>query len=152
MSESSLPPFRLGPVKVRFLLRTFEPPRLKESLKRLYTRARRRRRPNAVPVPALELRASQTVREYLDAHAANLERAARLKEKAERLEQAGTPSESARNRAERARGEVVAELTALRVSFIETAREREGAYAFDRVVELLCPDFASRRLSEGRSF
>ena len=102
-------------------------------------------------MPTLEARAEQTVREYLDAHASNLERAARLKEKAERLEKAGTPSESARNRAERARSEVVAGLAALRSSFVEAAGRWEGAYAFDRVVELLCPAFAPRRPSEGLS-
>lgn len=102
-------------------------------------------------MPALEARAEQTVREYLDAHAPNLERAERLNERAERLEKAGTPSESARNRAERARGEVVAELATLRSSFVEAAGRWEGAHAFDRVVKLLCPTFAPRRPSEGRS-
>ncbi len=90
------------------------------------------------------------VREYLDVHAESLERAARLKEKAERLEKAGIPSESARNRAERARGEVVAGLTALRTSFIEATGGREGAYAFDQVVELMCPTLTPHRPSAGR--
>jgi hypothetical protein len=66
----------------------------------------------------------------------------RLEEKAERLEEAGIPSESARNRAERARGEVVPGLAALRASFSE-ATGHEGARAFDRAVKLLCPVFAS---------
>lgn len=89
---------------------------------------------------ALEAWAAQVVCEHLDAHVANLERATRLEEKAERLEKAGTPSESARNRAERARREVVAELAALRASFVEAAGGRGGAYAFDRMVEQV-PDF-----------
>jgi hypothetical protein len=100
---------------------------------------------------ALESRATRVIREYLDAHTANLERAARLEKKAERLEKAGIPSESARNRAERARGEVVAGLTSLRTSFIEATGGLEGAYAFDRVVELMCPTFALHRPSAGRT-
>jgi hypothetical protein len=49
----------------------------------------------------------------------------RLGEKAEWLEKAGTPSESARNRAERVREEVVAGLAALRASFVG-ATEKGG--------------------------
>ncbi len=98
---------------------------------------------------AVEARAARVVREYLDAHAANLERAARLEEKAGRLERAGTPSETARNRAERARTEVVAGLTALRARFVEAAG-REGARAFDRVVEILCPAYGPPGLPDGR--
>ena len=74
----------------------------------------------------------------------------RLGEKAGRLEEAGTPSESARKRAERARGEVVSGLVALRASFVEATGEREGARAFDRAVEFLCPAFAPRGSSGGR--
>ena len=116
--------------------------------------ARVRRGPDAGPVraPALESRAARAVREYLDAHAANLERAARLQEKAERLEKAGTPSESARNRAERARGEVMAGLAALRASFVEAVGRRDGARVFDRVVGILCPAFAPYRPSNGRTW
>ena len=101
-------------------------------------------------MPALEARAEQTVREYLDAHASNLERAARLKEKAERLAKAGTPSDSASNRAQRARGEVVTGLAALRASFVEAVGRRDGARAFDRVVGQRCPAFAPYRLSGER--
>jgi seryl-tRNA(Sec) selenium transferase len=95
---------------------------------------------------------ARAVHEYLDAHATNLERVARLEEKAERLEKAGTPSESVRNRAERARAEVVAGLAALRVSFVKATGGRNGAYAFDRVVEQRCPSFtphSSRRTPQG---
>ena len=88
----------------------------------------------------LESRARRVVREYLAAHAESVERAARLQEKAGRLEKEGTPSESARNRAERARGEVAAGLAALRDRFVATVG-REGARAFDRVVAMLAPAY-----------
>jgi hypothetical protein len=120
-------------------------------LKRVFERLPFGKRHDAGPngeESALEPWAVRSVRKYLDAHAANLERAVRLEEKAERLEEAGIPSESARNRAERAHGEVLPGLTALRVSFFE-ASDQEGVYAFDRAVELLCPVFASRLLSDG---
>lgn len=107
---------------------------MKEVLGRLYARRR-----DAGSGRALDPLAVHSVRGYLDAHASNLERAVRLVEKAERLENAGMPSESARNRAERARGEVLAGLIALRDSFTEATGKREGARAFDRAVELLCP-------------
>jgi len=145
MSESSLPPF--GPAKVLLLLKTFRPARLKETLGHLYVKRRR----DTGSTRTLEFRAVRFVRKYLDAHTANLERAVRLEEKAERLEKSGIPSESARNRAERARGEVVSGLTALRISFVEASGGREGARAFDRAVELLCPAFAPRRLSDVRT-
>ncbi len=74
----------------------------------------------------------------------------RLEEKAGRLEEAGIPSESARNQAKRARGEVVSGLVALRASFVE-AVGCKGTHAFDRVVELLCPAFAPHSLSDGHS-
>ncbi len=148
MSESSLPPF--GPAKFRHFLKTFQPgPRLKKALGRLRTPGRATTGPVRGTDP--EIRAARTLHEYLGAHAANLERAVRLGEKAERLEEAGTPSESARNRAERAHGEVVAGLANLRVSFIEAAGEREGAHAtFDRALETQCPAFAQRRHSNPR--
>ena len=92
------------------------------------------------PPDPLENRAARVVREYLDAHAEIVERAARLQEKAGRLEREGTPSDSARNRAERARVEVAAGLLALRSRFVE-AVGREGARAFDRVVAMLAPAY-----------
>jgi hypothetical protein len=118
---------------------------LGEKLGRLY--AQTWRKVGATRAPALESRAARVVREYLYAHRANLERAARLGEKAERMEKDGTPSESARNRAERARREVMAGLATLRASFVE---ERDGARAFDRVLGILCPTFAPYRPSDGR--
>ena len=112
-------------------------------------RRRRARRPVDAADP-LKARAERLVREYLDAHAENLERAARLEEKAGRLERAGTPSESARNRAARARGEVVAGLAAVRARFVE-AVGREGARAFDLVVELLCPAYVPPGAPDARA-
>ena len=96
--------------------------------------------------PTLRSRAASAIREYAEAHAALFERAERLREKAERLEKDGTPSESARNRAERAMREVEAGLAALRASFVTSADEDEGRHAFDREVERRYPTF---RLSDG---
>ena len=118
-----------------------------EKLGRLY--AQTRREVGATRAPALESRAARVVREYLYVHRANLERAARLGEKAERMEKDGTPSESARNRAERAREEVVSGFAALRASFVETVGGRAGACAFDRVAKLLCPPCMQPRSSVG---
>lgn len=119
----------------------------------MYTRARARHDAETTgPIQvstALEAWATRVVCEYLDAHTADLERAARLEEKAKRLEKAGTPSESARNQAERMRREVVTELAALRASFVEAAGKRGGAYAFDRAVEKRCPAFKPRQPSDG---
>jgi hypothetical protein len=144
MSESSLLPF--GPAKILFILKSLRPTRLKELLEGLYTGRRRGLGPTQAPT---ESHAVRYVHEYLDAHAASIERAARLEEKAERLERAGIPSESARKRAERARGEVISELTSLRASFVGATGEREGARAFDRAVKLLCPAFALRHFPNG---
>jgi len=142
MSESSLPLF--GRMRFRHVLKTLRRPRLKGTLRRLYVR---RRDAGAVLTPGLEARAERTVREHLNAYAENFERAVRLGEKAERLE-AGTPSESARNRAERAREEAVAGLAALRASFVGATRK--GGHAFDRALERRCPAFAPRQVSDGR--
>ena len=145
MSEGNL---LFGPARFRLFLRNFRPSRLRETLGRLYAGARRRDAgPSRAPA-ALESRAARILREYLDAHAANLERAARLEEKAERLEKAGTPSESARNRAERVREEAVAGLAALRASFVGATEK--GGHAFDRALERRCPAFAPRQVPDGR--
>ena len=137
MSESSLPFFAslrswlpLGPL----------PSRAGTTVSRLFARNGLREEKTAVPA-ALESRAAGLVREYLRSQATNLERAERLGERADRLEEAGIPSESARNRAERARGEVMAGLAALRGRFVEAVGGTDGARAFDRVVDLLCPTF-----------
>ncbi len=144
MSESSLPPF--GPARnpraLPRLAKTLARSRAAAALNKLRGLARRGREPRdteGAPDP-LENRAARVVREYLAAHAEIVERAARLQEKAGRLEREGTPSESARNRAERARGEVTAGLGALRDRFVETVG-REGARAFDRVVAMLAPAY-----------
>jgi hypothetical protein len=71
------------------------------------------------------------VRRHADERATLLERAERLSGKAFRLEEAGTPSESAGNRAERAWREVEEGLAALRASFV-ASDGAEGGEAFDR--------------------
>jgi hypothetical protein len=112
-------------------------------LGRLFGRLRRRKED-----PTLRSRAASVIREYADAHSTLFERAERLRQKAERLEKNGTPSESARHRAERAMREVEAGLAALRASFAVSAGEPEGRRAFDREVERRYPAF---RLSDGNA-
>ncbi len=87
---------------------------------------------------ALISRARSAIREYASEHAALFERAERLREKADRLERAGIPSESAANRAERARSEVESGLLAVRASFASSAGG-SGERAFDLEVERLYP-------------
>ncbi|MBD0253956.1 MAG: hypothetical protein ICV31_05590, partial [Rubrobacter sp.] len=67
-----------------------------------------RRKRKQAPDLALASQAASLIRDYARDHAALFEREQRLREKADRLESAGTPSESAANRAERARLEVEA--------------------------------------------
>ena len=88
---------------------------------------------------ALISRATSAIRQYADEHAALFERAERLREKADRLERAGIPSESAANRAERARREVETGLLALRSTFASSAGGRAGERAFDLEVDRLYP-------------
>ena len=76
----------------------------------------------------LASQAASLIRGYARDHAALFERAYRLREKVDRLERAGTPSESAANRAERARLEVEAGLLALRDAFAASVRERERIF------------------------
>jgi hypothetical protein len=95
-----------------------------------------RREKEPAPDPELISRAASAIREYARDHAALFERAERLRAKADRLERAGIPSESAANRAERARREVESGLLALRASF---AGESAGERAFDHEVERLYP-------------
>jgi hypothetical protein len=89
----------------------------------------------------LRSRAASVIREYADAQAALFERAERLREKADRLEKDGTPSESAHNRAERARREIEVGFAALRASFAASVGGRDGWRAFDREVERRYPAF-----------
>lgn len=98
----------------------------------------RGRRKDTVPDTGLRARAAEEIRAYAEAHAALFERAARLREKADRLERAGTPSESARNRAVRAEREAGSGLTALRSAFAASGGE-EGLRAFDLEVERRFP-------------
>ena len=81
--------------------------------------------------------AASAIKEYARDHAALFEREERLRAKAERLARAGTPSESANNRAERARMEVEAGLLALRDAFSLSVQERERA--FDHEIGRLYP-------------
>ncbi|HEX6709349.1 MAG TPA: hypothetical protein VF068_03385 [Rubrobacter sp.] len=127
MSESSLP--LLGSLR----LRSF-PGVARRALGRLFGRQRRREKG---PDPALISRAASAIREYARDHAALFERAERLHAKADRLERDGIPSESAANRAERARREVEIGLLALRASF--AGGESAGERAFDHEVERMYP-------------
>ena len=83
------------------------------------------------PDPALGARAASVVRRHAEERATLLERAERLCGKALRLAEAGTPSECAGNRAERAWREVEEGLSALRASFI-ASEGAGGGEAFDR--------------------
>ncbi|MBA2345968.1 MAG: hypothetical protein H0V83_12895 [Rubrobacter sp.] len=123
MREGSLPPFGLG----------FSPwERARRLLGRFASRLRPgpRRKPSEVH-PALDEKAATAIQEHERSHASLFDRAARLTEKAERLEHAGTPSESASNRAGRARDEAAAELAVLRASFAADAG-KWGLIALDR--------------------
>jgi ferric-dicitrate binding protein FerR (iron transport regulator) len=139
MNEGSLPPF--ATVALRSL-----PGAVGRALGRLFARLRRRRGDAAPEGTTLHSRAASVIRAYSEDHATLFERAERLREKVDRLEKDGTPSESARNRAERARREVEAGLAALRASFAASVGGREGWRAFDREVERRYPAF---RLSDG---
>jgi hypothetical protein len=130
MSESSLP--LLGSLRIRSF-----PGAARRVLGRLLGRLRREKEP--APDPALISRAASAIREYAHEHTALFERAERLREKADRLERAGIPSESAANRAERARREVETGLLVLRASFAASAGGSAGERAFDHEVERLYP-------------
>jgi hypothetical protein len=132
MSEGSLPPF--GPFRL-FGSRSSLGRLVKQTLGRFFKRPRG---DISSPDHPLRARAASAIREYADSHPTLFERAARLRERAERLERSGTPSESARNRAERAREEVLEGLAHLRASFAASLGEA-GARAFDREVERRYP-------------
>lgn len=87
-----------------------------------------RKREEPSPDVALVSQASSTIAEYARDNAALFERAERLRAKAERLERAGTPSESANNRAERAWTEIEAGLLELREAFARSAAEKRRAF------------------------
>jgi hypothetical protein len=130
MSESSLP--LLGGLRVRSL-----PGAARRALGRLFGSRKREQAQDLTLVS----RAASAIREYAREHATLFERAERLREKADRLERAGIPSESAANRAERARREVEAGLLALRASFASSAGGSAGERAFDHEVARLFPTF-----------
>ncbi len=75
--------------------------------------------------------AASAIRAYAQDQASLFEREERLRAKAERLAKAGTPSESANNRAERARTEIEAGLLALRERFAPAAGERRRAFDYE---------------------
>ncbi|MEW6636334.1 MAG: hypothetical protein AB1425_05910 [Actinomycetota bacterium] len=104
-------------------------------MRRLFVRGRRDVGVPPEPVPDPEL--SVAIRAYAEAHSVQFDRAMRLLARAERLESEGTPSESLRRRAERARAEVEAGLSALRDSLDAAQR-----HAFDRELARLFPAFA----------
>jgi hypothetical protein len=87
--------------------------------------------------PEMASLAASAIEEYAREHAALFEREERLRAKAERLAREGTPSESANNRAERARVEAEAGLLALRERFAPSAGERRRV--FEREVVRLYP-------------
>ena len=126
MSEGSLPPFGISGARSI-------PGAVGRVLGRILGKPRREKE-ETPPDPVLSRLAADTIGRHAGDHAALFERAERLTEKAERLERAGTPSDSAVNRAVRARGEVEAGLAGLRASFVE-AEGVDGGIAFDREVE-----------------
>jgi hypothetical protein len=87
-----------------------------------------RKKAESAPDLAMASQAASAIREYARDHASLFEREERLRAKAERLAKAGTPSESANNRAERARMEIEAGLLALRERFAPSAGERRRAF------------------------
>jgi hypothetical protein len=136
MSEGSLPPFGISGTKSL-------PGALKRALGAIFgLPSRRSRRPE----PGPGLRAGSVIGRHADEHAALFERAERLTVKARRLEEAGTPSESANNRAGRARQEVEAGLAALRVAFV-ASEGRDGGEAFDLEVSRRFPVLEPRGLA-----
>jgi hypothetical protein len=137
MSEGSLPPFGISGTKS-------QPGALKRALGAIFGLSRRRAR-RLEPDPGLGLRVGSVIGRHAAEHAALFERAERLIVKARRLEEAGTPSESANNRARRARQEVEAGLAALRDAFV-ASEGRDGGEAFDLEVSRRFPVLEPRGL------
>jgi hypothetical protein len=129
MSEISLP-----------LLRTLRLRSFPQVVGRAIGRAFGRRRAKYAPDLEIASHAASAIKEYARDHAALFEREERLRAKSERLAKAGTPSESANNRAERARTEIEAGLLALRERFAPSAGERRRA--FDHEAGRLYPGLA----------
>lgn len=147
MGESSLPPFKWS--------KLYRPPiaRFKGSLRRFLSRRAIRSPQPKPPIATTEVYPSQdtdtgnldarnAVRGFLEEQAASVDRALRLTQQVERLEGEGTPSESVRNRAERACQEVVSGLAALRSEFVAARKNEPGvARDFDLEVERAYPAF-----------
>jgi hypothetical protein len=129
MSEISLP-----------LLRTLRLRSFPKVVGRVVGRVFGRRKAESTPDLAVASQAASAIKEYARDHAALFEREERLRAKAERLAKAGTPSESANNRAERARTEIEAGLLAVRDRFAPSAGERRRA--FDHEAGRLYPRLA----------
>jgi len=129
MSEISLP-----------LLRTLRLRSFPKVVGRVVGRVFGRKKAESAPDLAMALQAASAIKEYAREHAALFEREERLRAKAERLAQAGTPSESANNRAERARTEIEAGLLALRDRFAPSAGEKRRL--FDHEAGRLYPRLA----------
>lgn len=139
MSEGSLPPFGISGTKSL-------PGALRRALGAIFgLPSRRMRRPEPGPLGA-GLRAGSVIGRHADEHAALFERAERLTVKARRLEEAGTPSESANNRARRARQEVETGLAALRAAFV-ASEGRDGGEAFDLEISRRFPVLKPRGLA-----
>jgi hypothetical protein len=109
------------------------PGAIKRAVGHLFGRPRRRAPESPAPDPAVASRAGSVIGRYATEHVTLIERAERLAAKARRLEEAGTPSESANNRAARAVEAVEAGLATLRGALVASDGE-EGGEAFDREV------------------
>lgn len=107
-------------------------------------------KPPAPPASSeVRARAADGIREYAEHNEALFERASRFSEKAERLQDSdGTTSESALNRAERARREIRAGLSALRESFVASEGE-EGVRVFDAELEARYPELGASEETAG---
>ncbi|CAN5907035.1 hypothetical protein BH23ACT11_BH23ACT11_00650 [soil metagenome] len=77
------------------------------------------------------------IRDHANQHSTLFERAERHGRRAERLKREGTPSDSAHNRAERAKHEVALELANLRASFLAQVNSPQSESAFDQEVDVL---------------
>ncbi|MCL6438331.1 MAG: hypothetical protein K6T51_06955 [Rubrobacteraceae bacterium] len=105
-------------------------------MRRLFAQLRAPRRENGV-YAGYRAGAKRAISELHERNAAVFERALRLSERAERLERSGTPSESACNRAARAREDALEALFELRTTF--SAGVPEKARAFDEEARRIYP-------------
>ncbi len=147
MNEESITP--LGTSGLRAL-----PEKIKRGLGRIFDRKSEGSAHEAPPSgaappvssivsPELRERAAASIREYAEENETLFNRASRFEEKAERLDEGdGSTSESALRTAERARAEIMAELSALRESFA-ASEGNEGRLAFDAELEASHPRFAA---------